>query len=113
MKEFRPRLTDQMLQVLCEAIGSEASRLAYVYDEKKREAHKLAHKLMEHEPIHFDKDPEYQKLCYEREEARRKVQLLEDVEFQFKRLLKNQTKGRRVVRRWNSRIFDIQLRNAR
>jgi len=113
MKEFRPRLTSEMLEVLCEAISGEATRLAYLYDEMNNAANKLAQELIPKEPIHFDKDPEYQKLCQERAEARRKVELLEDVEFQFKRLLKNQTKGRRVVRRWNSRIFDIQLRNAR
>ncbi len=113
MKEFRPRLTGEMLEVLCEAISSEASRLAYLYDEKNREAHKLAGELIPHNPIHFDKDPEYQKLCQEKEQAKRKVELLENVEFQFNRLLNNQTKGRRVVRRWQSRLFEIQLRNAR
>jgi len=113
MKEFRPRLTTEILEALCEAISSEATRLAYLYDEKNSAASKLAQELLVKEPIHFDKNPDYQKLCQEREQARRKVHLLEDIEFQFKRLLNNQTKGRRVVRRWHSRLFEIQLRNAR
>jgi len=102
-----------MLEVLCDAISGEATRLAYFYDKKNSAANKLAQELIPKESIHFDKNPEYQKLCQERAEAKRRVLLLEDLEFQFRRLLNNQTKGRRVVRRWNSRIFDIQLRNAR
>jgi len=113
MKEFRPRLTSEMLEVLCEAISSEASRLAYLYDEKNSAANKLAQELIPKEPIRFDKNPDYQKLCQERKQVGKKVQLLEDIEFQFKRLLNNRTKGRRVVRRWQSRLFEIQLRNAR
>ena len=116
MKEFRPRLTDQMLQVLCAAIDREASRLADVYDDKKRLANDMAHKLMAQNPneIYWDRDPEYQKLWDEVHEAKRKVTLLEDVETQFKRLLENETKGRRrVLRPWQSRLFHVALRKAR
>ena len=114
MKEFRPRLTSEMLQALCEAIDTEATKLALLYTEKRDLRFKLAHKLIETDPIHFDKDPEYQKLCEEEREAERKVKLLEDIEVQFKRLLNTRVKGRREgFRPWRSRLFHPGLRGAR
>ena len=114
MKEFRPRLTSEMLQALCEAIDTEATKFALLYTEKRDLRFKLAHKLMETDALHFDKNPEYQKLCEEEGQAHRKVQLLEDIEVQFKRLLNNQVKGRRErFRPWRSRLFHLGLRGAR
>jgi len=113
MKEFRPRLTTEMLQALCEAINSEATRQAYIYDEKNQECHSMVGALIEKDPINFDKDPEYSKLCREKEVARKNVFLLESIEQQFKRLLDNKPKGRRrIVRSWETRIFNLELRNA-
>jgi len=114
MKEFRPRLTNEMLEVLCEAIDTEATKYALLYTEKRDLRFKLAHKLIEDDPIHFDKHPEYQKLCEEEREAHRKVQLLEGIEVQFKRLLNNKVRGRRErFRPWRSRLFHPGLRGAR
>lgn len=106
MKEFRPRLTGEMLEVLCEAISTEANRLAKIYEERRKLHTELACKLMEIDQINFDKDPEYQKLGMEVEEARQKVLLLEQVGLQFRRLINNKTKGRRrVIKPWLSRIW--------
>lgn len=106
MKEFRPRLTSEMLEILCEAIDREADRLAKIYGEKRKLHRELAFKLMEVDELNFDKDPEYQKLGLEMERIRQKVLLLEEIDLQFRSLLRNKTKGRRVVMRpWLSRIW--------
>lgn len=114
MRQFRPRLTEDMVKALLEAIDTEASKLAWLYDDKKREAHKLAGTLIENDPIHFDKNPGYRKVCDAYQEAKRKCDLLESVEVQFQRLLNNGTQGRRRnVNFWRSRILSIQLRQAK
>jgi len=112
MREFRPRLTVQMLEVLLEAIDQVATELANEYDEKKQKAWALGHKLVEKEGLHFDKNPDYQRLHRESEKARDKVELLEDIEIQFQRLLNNRVKGRRErLKPWRSRIYHKALRN--
>jgi len=69
-----------MLEALCEAIDTKATKLVLLYTEKRDLRFKLAQKLIETDPIHFDKNPEYQTLCEEEREARRRVKLLEDIE---------------------------------